>query len=258
MVVRRWWKEIVVKVGCCGWAVKGGMKKYFELFDLIELQSTFYKLPTIETASRWRAEAPQNFTYTMKAWQVITHPSTSPTWRKSGLRIPHELHEKYGLLKPTDENFEAWRRTIEIAKALRCRVIVIQLPPSFVRNNENVVNVKVFMSTVERPDGIDVGMEFRHESWDFATIRSLCEELNLVHIVDPLKHEPAITTGQILYYRLHGLGARAYVYDYSISELQTLYSKWVKPYEKEKEVYVLFNNTNMANDALDLKRIAVT
>ncbi|RLF07651.1 MAG: DUF72 domain-containing protein [Thermoprotei archaeon] len=249
---------MVVKVGCCGWAVKGGMKKYFETFDLIELQSTFYKLPSVETAKRWREEAPQNFTYTMKAWQAITHPPTSPTWRKSGLKISSEAYEKYGFLKPTNENYEAWDKSIEIAKILKCSVLVIQLPPSFVKNNENIMNIKTFMNSVERPQSLEIGIEFRHESWDLETVKSLCEELNLIHIIDPFKQNLARTTSQIIYYRLHGLGQRAYVYDYSISELEQLYEKWVKPYEREKEVYVLFNNTNMAADALDFKKIIAT
>jgi len=246
---------LTIKVGCCGWAVRGGMKKYFEVFDIIELQSTFYKLPSIETAKRWRDEAPPDFTYTMKAWQAITHPPSSPTWRKSGLKVPSESQEKYGHLKPTKENYEAWERTLEIAKALRCPVLVLQMPPSFVKSSENVSNIKTFLNTIERPQGLVIGIEFRHDSWDIGTIRELCEELNLIHIVDPFKQDLATTFGQVVYYRLHGLGKRAYVYDYSDEELKQLYEKWVRPYEKEKTVYVLFNNTNMANDALDFKKI---
>jgi uncharacterized protein YecE (DUF72 family) len=233
------------------------MRKYFEVFDLIELQSTFYKLPSVETAKRWRDEAPSDFTYTMKVWQAITHPPSSPTWRKSGLKVPSESQERYGHLKPTKENYEAWEKTLEIAKALRCSVLVLQMPPSFVKSAENVSNTRTFMNAVERPQGLVVGIEFRHESWDLSTIRELCEELSLIHIVDPFKQALATTFGQVIYYRLHGLGKRAYVYDYSDEELRQLYEKWVRPYEKEKTVYVLFNNTSMANDALDFKRIVV-
>lgn len=246
---------MTIKVGCCGWAVKGGMKKYFEVFDLIELQSTFYKLPSVETAKKWRDEAPPDFTYTMKAWQALTHPPSSPTWRKSGLKISSENYGKYGHLKPSSENFQAWGRTLEIARALKCSVIVLQMPPSFIKSDENTSNMINFMNSIERPQGLVIGIEFRHESWDAETIKKLCEELNVVHIVDPFKQSLATSLSQVVYYRLHGLGRRAYVYDYSLEELKQLHEKWVKPYEKEKSVYVLFNNTNMANDALDFKRI---
>ncbi|MEM0239859.1 MAG: DUF72 domain-containing protein [Candidatus Nezhaarchaeales archaeon] len=249
---------MTVKIGCCGWAVKGGMKKYFEVFDLIELQSTFYRLPSVETAKRWRDEAPPNFTYTMKAWQALTHPPSSPTWRKSGLKISGEEYDRYGHLKPTRENFRAWDRTLEVAKTLMCSVLVLQMPPSFVKSDENISNVINFLKSVERPKGLTIGIEFRHESWDIETIRRLCEELEIIHIVDPFKQSFAMTPSQVIYYRLHGLGRRAYVYDYSMEELRRLYESWIRPYEKDKMIYVLFNNTNMANDALDLKKIVTT
>lgn len=246
---------MVIKIGCCGWAVKGGMSKYFETFDLIELQSTFYKLPTIETAKRWREMAPETFIYTMKAWQAVTHPPTSPTWRKSGLKITKDKYPKYGFLKPTNENYEAWDRTVEIAEALKCRVIVLQMPPSFIKSQESLSNIKEFMSTAKRPKNIEIGIEFRHESWDDQTIGKICEDLGLIHVVDPFKQKLARDTSNIIYYRLHGLGSKPYVYDYSLEELKKLYEEFVKPYADTKEVYVLFNNTNMANDALDFKKV---
>jgi len=68
---------MIIKVGCCGWAVKGGRKAYFKKFKLIELQDTFYNLPRVELAMKWRNMAPEDFEYTLKAWQLITHPHTS-------------------------------------------------------------------------------------------------------------------------------------------------------------------------------------
>jgi len=53
----------LIKAGCCGFAVKGGAKTYYKLFDVVELQSTFYRLPKIETAERWRREAPEWFEF---------------------------------------------------------------------------------------------------------------------------------------------------------------------------------------------------
>ncbi|MEM2025558.1 MAG: DUF72 domain-containing protein, partial [Desulfurococcaceae archaeon] len=229
-----------------------------ELFGLIELQSTFYRLPMVATAEKWRHEAPHHFIFTMKAWQVVTHPPTSPTWRRSGVKVSRREHERYGSLKPTDENFSAWEKTVEVAKALNCRVIVLQMSPSFVKNEENIFNAKSFLKGVERPQSMDVGIELRHESWDLKTVSSLCEELDLLHIVDPFKQEPARTTSRKIYYRLHGLGKKPYVYDYSMDELMKLYECWVKPFEEEKDVYVLFNNTSMAADALDFMKIAFT
>jgi len=55
-----------VKVGCCGFS--GGMRNYFGHFRLVEVQQTFYKLPKLETALKWRSQAPADFEFTLKAW----------------------------------------------------------------------------------------------------------------------------------------------------------------------------------------------
>lgn len=70
-----------IHVGCCGFPI--AMSEYFKKFNLVELQSTFYKLPLERTAKKWRSIAPANFKFTVKAFQGISHPIESPTWRNS-------------------------------------------------------------------------------------------------------------------------------------------------------------------------------
>ncbi|MEM2211895.1 MAG: DUF72 domain-containing protein [Candidatus Nezhaarchaeales archaeon] len=247
-----------LKVGCCGWAVKGGMEAYFKTFKVIELQSTFYKLPRIETAINWRRKAPDTFEYTLKCWQACTHPATSPTWRKAGIRVPSDKTDKYGLLKPTKENFEAWERTIEVAKALRAVAVIVQLPPAFDSKEANLDNAYRFFKSVKRDD-INVVIEFRNRSWTLELVSSLCQRLNLIHAVDPFKEATATKNSPLIYYRLHGLGRRMYVYDYNDEEHIRLYREYVKPYvDRGKDVYVLFNNTNMVEDAKRFMEIAGT
>ncbi|MCS7136725.1 MAG: DUF72 domain-containing protein, partial [Aigarchaeota archaeon] len=102
-------------VGCCGWAVKGGKKAYFEKFPVIEIQETFYKLPRVETVAGWRRMAPEGFVFCMKAWQAVSHPVTSLTWRRAGIE-PSQLRKmNYGWLRPVKENFDAWDKTAEVA-----------------------------------------------------------------------------------------------------------------------------------------------
>jgi len=60
-----------VKVGCCGFP--RGMKDYFSQFKLVEVQQTFYKMPKLDTALRWRQQAPPDFEFSLKSWQLITH-----------------------------------------------------------------------------------------------------------------------------------------------------------------------------------------
>jgi len=242
-------EALSIKVGCCGWAIKGGMEAYFKTFKLIEIQSTFYKLPNPSTAEGWRTKAPLDFEFTLKSWQAITHPTSSPTWKKAGIKIPPEKADRYGLLKPTEENFEAWNKTMEIAKALKAKIMVIQCPPSLDASHENLRNMRDFLSSIDRKE-MKLAIEFRHESWTPERISQVCSEYDLIHIVDPFRAQTVTKEREIIYYRLHGLGKRMYVYDYNDEEHLRLYEDWVKPYHEEgKEIYVLFNNTSMAEDA---------
>jgi uncharacterized protein YecE (DUF72 family) len=69
-----------IKIGCCGFAVS--QQEYFKSFKLIEIQHTFYQLPLLKTAEKWRNSAPKDFEFTIKAWQLITHEPASPTYRR--------------------------------------------------------------------------------------------------------------------------------------------------------------------------------
>lgn len=184
----------MVSVGCCGFPVS--MKKYFQTFKLVEIQKTFYKPPKLSTAFKWRKASPKDFEFTVKAWQIITHPYESPTYKKVKL----EYSSNYGFFKPTKEVFEAWEYTYEIAKALNARIVVFQTPPSFKPEKNNISNLRNFFSSIS---GFKFVWEVRGE-WKEKEIKTLCEELNLIHSVDPFVSKQLY--GDIAYFRLHGIG----------------------------------------------------
>jgi len=232
-----------IKVGCCGLAGLP-LPEYSKRFNVVELQSTFYKLPLPKTALRWRSSVGEDFEFTMKAFQGITHPISSPTWRRAGSQKPKENQEAYGHLQLTEENFECWRKTLQIFSLLKATFCIINLPPSFSRTEENVERLLNFF----KGSNINIGIEFRHPSW-FEEGEKTAEDLKkigAVHIVDPLVNKPLLET-KIQYFRLHGLGPKPYVYKYSDEDLRRL-SKIVKGQSAET-VYVMFNNTNMREDA---------
>jgi uncharacterized protein YecE (DUF72 family) len=234
----------MIRVGCCGFP--GGMEKYFKKFKLVEVQKTFYKPPKIETAEKWREKAPKDFEFSLKAWQLITHPASSPTYRKAGITISEDKKEKYGYFKPTEEVFEAWEKTIEIASALNSKIVVFQCPPGFKPTEENINNMKEFFNSAERR-GLSLAWEPRG-GWDDQLIANLCHELKLVHCVDPMLQKPAYRA-DITYFRLHGSyekGKINYNYKYTDEDLRKL-SKMLQ--EMEGEIYVLFNNLYMGEDA---------
>lgn len=124
-----------IRIGCCGFPVS--RKRYYSTFDVVEVQKTFYEPPQLKTVQRWRDSAPEGFEFTLKAWQLITHTPKSPTYRRLRTPVPAGREGNFGSFKPTDEVFEAWRRTREIATLLRTRVVVFQCPASFAPTDGN-------------------------------------------------------------------------------------------------------------------------
>ena len=173
----------------------------------------------LKTAERWRSEAPKEFEFTAKSWQALTHLPASPTWRRSGLK-PDELERRqYGWLRPTRDNFDAWKRTEEIAEALDARVCVIQCPPNFKCTKENAENMQKFFSKINRGELV-LAWEPRGD-WNEhpEDITRLCEELELIHVVDLMRREP-LSKHPIAYIRLHGLNPREYDYNYKYSTVE--------------------------------------
>ncbi len=247
----------MIKIGCCGWGFfKGGLSAYSKKFSVVESQQTFYRLPMPKTAQRWREEVPTDFEFTCKAFQAITHPPSSPTWKRSGIKVEGAQKERYGLLKPTPENFEAWEKTRQICEILGARICVIQCPPKFSCTKENIRNMRKFFEKIDRGK-LTIAWEPRGD-WNEhpEQIRGLCDELELVHVVDPMRRDP-LSEHPIIYFRLHGLKTREYDYNYKYSEdeLRTLGRK-LKEFEgRYKEVYCMFNNYNMYQDAEKLTKM---
>ncbi len=235
------------RIGCCGYPV--AKKKYYENFDCVELNTTFYQLPKKETAEKWRKEANNNFEFIIKAFQLITHPPTSLTYKRLKEKIKNK--ENYGFFKPTDEVFSAFERTYQISKILNCDKILFQTPVSFKPNKENLLNLRKFFSTIKKdyPKNLNYILEVRGKEWTDEIIKEICEEFNLIHCTDPLKRKPVF--GKFNYFRLHGEYKNEkiiYYHNYTVEELKTI----KKACDKELN-YVMFNNSNMFLDALKFK-----
>ena len=81
-------KKGVVKVGCCGF--RSSQSSYYRLLPAVEVQHSFYQPPKVATLEKWRREAPVNFEFTLKAWQLITHRATSPTYNRLQRQLTEE------------------------------------------------------------------------------------------------------------------------------------------------------------------------
>ena len=232
-----------VLVGCCGF--QKAQSVYYRHFDLIEIQQTFYKLPQVKTAVRWREQAPEPFLYTLKAWQLITHEPYSPTYQRTGLEIPRSQWDRYGSFRPTLEVFEAWNQTLEIADALEAPVVLFQCPAQFTPSKSNISHMRAFFTQARRNNHM-FAWEPRGD-WPDDLIADLCKELDLNHCVDPFLRRPV--HGSIRYFRAHG-GAD-YSHKFSDDELKQMESWTAFP----GSVYCLFNNVHMWDDAIRFKNL---
>ena len=146
-------------VGCCGTGGLG-LEKYLNLLTSMEVQDTFYRKVKTSTLRKWREKAGEDFVFTIKAFQGITHPASSPTWKRSNWKP--DPPQRYGLLRPTKENLDLWEDVLEWADVIKAKAILVQLPPSFNNTDENRRNVFEFFSRREK---FEIAIEFRHRSW---------------------------------------------------------------------------------------------
>jgi len=233
----------MIRVGCCGFPVK--RETYYQAFPVVEVQQTFYKLPQIATGRRWREEAPPDFEFAMKAWQLITHEPSSPTYRRLGRTIPEKKKKDYGFFKGTEEVAEAWSKTAEFAGALGVRKVVFQTPSSFYPSEEHMKNVRQFFKRVKRHRFIFI-WESRGK-WEREDVERICTDLDIVPCLDPFGGKPI--RGELLYVRLHG--KTGYRYRYSEEEMKELIGKG----ETYPQAYLMFNNVNMYEDSRRLKEL---
>lgn len=231
-----------IVVGCCGLA--GRQADYYAEFPVVEVQRSFYQLPRLSLAQKWRREAPANFTFTMKAWQLVTHRPDSPTYRRLREDLPGSPGA-YGDFQPTHEVQAAWERTLEWAAALQATIMVFQCPRSFRPADASIANLRSFFERAERG-----GMHFVWEprGWPDALVGELCRELDLVHCVDPLID--STQDGAFAYHRLHGLPAYRYRYKYTDDDLERIHRAALAELDAGRgAAYVMFNNWWLHDDA---------
>ncbi|HEX9696215.1 MAG TPA: DUF72 domain-containing protein [Actinomycetota bacterium] len=155
------------------------LEAFAERFRAVEVNNTFYRLPSEETFASWRARTPDEFVFAIKASRFITH-----------VRRLRDVGEAVTVL-------------IERASALAGKLgpILYQVPPSLHRDD---ALLDLFLATL--PPYPRATIEFRHDSWFddavFAKLRDRDVALCVAH-ADPAS-SPALATATWAYFRLHG------------------------------------------------------
>jgi uncharacterized protein YecE (DUF72 family) len=235
-----------IRIGTCGFRIN--KHEYSDLLKCVEVQHTFYQPPQIKTLEKWRSEMPKDFEFTLKAWQLITHEATSPTYKRLKKKLSEKESEEVGYFKPTEIVAEALATTLACAEALKARTILFQCPAKFCQTPENVKNLRRFFKKVTRGE-LNFAWEARGP-WDDKVVQKICDDLDLWHVVDPFVKRTV--TPDRCYYRLHGIGGWRYRYeDVELEELLSLLPE-------EKLSYVFFNNNAMTEDAMRFQKLAMS
>ena len=246
------------------------LRYYASQFPLVEVDSSYYAMPTPDTAQLWAERTPNDFTMNVKSFRLFTGHQTSPTVLHRDIQqslAPASKRNLYYKDLPPEIRDELWRRFHEallpLSAAGKLGLVHFQFPPWLLCNREGHAHVA---HCVERMAGHTLSVEFRHGSWfngrHLASTLAFERELGVVHtIVDgpqgfdnsvPMVWETTHPAFALL--RLHGRnagtwdikGASAasdrFNYDYSDEELGELAGGIRRLAETIPTTHVVFNN----------------
>lgn len=243
------------------------LRAYAGCFDVVEIDSTYYTLPSAENARRWVERTPPGFVFHVKAFGMMTRHPVRLEQLPPDLRPEVEADARGRVVRPGDgvraEVFARFRDGIEPLRAAgRLGGVLLQLPPYVVPRPEAFAYVAWAR---ERLPAEELLVEFRHRDWVEGAMRertlSLLAELGATFVVVDAPRSQArnvlptvvATTSDTAYVRMHGRNAATwnkrggsaaerFDYLYSDGELR----EWVAPLrrlaEASERAYVLFNN----------------
>ena len=192
------------------------LQYYAEHFPTVELNNSFYRLPTEQAFQSWHSRSPEGFRYSVKASRFITHVKR---------------------LKNVAEPVETF---LSRARYLDDKLgpLLFQLPPGMQRDDERLES---FLSML--PRRFRYVVEFRHESWLDDTVFDMLRRYNTgLCVFDmPGLACPLLATADFAYVRFHGASG-LYSSCYSDEELDSWALKIAELAKGRDEVYIYFNN----------------
>ena len=217
-------------IGCSGWQYshwRGNFypsdvpqRRWFEhyasIFDTVEINNSFYRLPEAETFAAWAARAPLRFLFSVKASRFLTHMKK--------LKDPEEPVERF----------------FARARALRRRLgpVLYQLPPGW---KADVPRLEAFLSVL--PRGVRHVLEFRDASWYSDEVYAALEQHRVALCLHDMPHSATgrLRIGPFVYVRFHGASGR-YDGSYPPDRLEP-WAEWLaQQIAAGTNVYAYFNN----------------
>ena len=199
-----------------GMASEEFLPYYARRLSTVEINNTFYHLPTPHTLREWEKQTPKHFLFACKGSRFITHMKK---------------------LKDPEKSIERFFETITGLKH-KLGPILFQLPPHW---KMNVLRLEEFLKALPKP--FRYAFEFRDASWFAQPVYDVLSKYEAAFCLYHLAGQwsPEIGTTDYVYIRLHGPG-EAYQGKYDAQTLRTWANKCQKWAQSGKDVYCYFDN----------------
>jgi uncharacterized protein YecE (DUF72 family) len=234
------------RIGCSGWNYahwhgrfypegvpeSRWLAHYAQSFDTVEVNASFYRLPTRKSAERWAAATPPHFVFSVKASRYLTH-----------VKRLREVADGAALLL---------ERIEPLPDAGKLGPILWQLPENFHRDDERLAG-----ALAELPPGRHC-FEFRHPSWFVPEVEELLRARRVALVIGDHPERPFQTlarTADWMFVRLHS--GRGRDSNYTPTQLREWAAR-VGDWREEGDVYLYFNddwNGHAVKEALRLKEL---
>jgi uncharacterized protein YecE (DUF72 family) len=266
------------------------LRFYASVFDVVEVNSSYYAIPDVLAVRRWAERTPPGFVFHVKAWALMTgHHPRAQSLPADVMRLisPRARRTHRGEIdaaefppEALDEAFRLFRAALApLAEAGKLGYVLFQLAP-WVRYD--AARLEYLASLPARLPGWSIAVEFRHRSWLPDHVHEALQTLRRARVACVSVDAPAVAgavprvtevTAPAAVFRLHGRNAEGwlrqvrgeepsvrekYDYLYTESELRELMPEIDEAANEAEHVYVSFNNNNRdypVRNALMLKRL---
>jgi uncharacterized protein YecE (DUF72 family) len=231
-------KEFLIGTG--GWAYfkvpeLNALTAYSRVFNFVEVNSTFYQMPSLRLVERWRKVVPLDFQFSVR-----THRSITNRYR----------------LKPVDGAFEALEYMKKICTALRADILHLLLPSSLELGDDSILDMQnLFDSSNLQKLRLAIEARGAARSRLPSHLVQFMQDHGIIHCVDLSKDEEPAYESSILYTRLFGKGEHN-VYQPTDEELKQIDEKATEM--NVEKIGMSFHFVRMYKDAVRLKTFKET
>lgn len=280
----------MIRIGTCSWTEKtliqskefypreastaeARLRFYARHFDVVEVDSSYYAIPLMQTAALWADRTPPDFVFHVKAYAGLTGHGVDPRSLPRDMQdllLNKEREGKYiyikedSVLQAIAERFRESLQPLVVSRKIG--VLVFQYPPWFYYSHRNL---DFILKSKELMQDLRIAVEFRHGSWlvpeKRESVLGFLRDHGLIYVTadEPqygdLRTIPFVpeVTDEAAYFRFHGRNrenwlkkgietALRYAYEYSDEELGEFIPSIQSVSKGATTTYLMFNNCYVA------------